>query len=81
MMRSAAQSAKETAAKHNLPRPLVLAVTILTSMDENMLRRDLKINRSLRREVSHLARLAQRAGLDGVVASPQENNNAAAGDS
>jgi orotidine-5'-phosphate decarboxylase len=52
--------------------PIVLAVTILTSMDEKSLRRELKIVRSLRREVSHLARLAQRAGMHGVVASPQE---------
>jgi orotidine-5'-phosphate decarboxylase len=41
-------------------------------MDEAALRRDLKINRSLRREVAHLAELAQRSGMGGVVASPQE---------
>jgi orotidine-5'-phosphate decarboxylase len=41
-------------------------------MDEKMLRRELKVTRSLRREVAHLARLAQRAGMSGVVASPQE---------
>jgi orotidine-5'-phosphate decarboxylase len=72
MMKATAESARETAEKHNLPMPIVLAVTILTSMDEKSLRRELKIVRSLRREVSHLARLAQRAGMHGVVASPQE---------
>ncbi len=72
MMKAAAESAKETAARHNLPEPCALAVTILTSMDDKSLRRELKITRSLRREVSHLARLAQRAGMHGVVASPQE---------
>jgi len=72
MMKAAAASAGETADAHGLQRPLVLAVTILTSMDDLSLRRDLKINRSLRREVAHLARLAQRAGMSGVVASPQE---------
>jgi orotidine-5'-phosphate decarboxylase len=72
MMKAAAASARETAEKQGLPRPLVLAVTILTSMDDLSLRRDLKINRSLRREVAHLAELAQRAGMSGVVASPQE---------
>ena len=72
MMKAAAASAGETADTHGLQRPLVLAVTILTSMDDLSLRRDLKINRSLRREVAHLARLAQRAGMSGVVASPQE---------
>jgi orotidine-5'-phosphate decarboxylase len=72
MMKAAARSARETADKQGLEQPLVLAVTILTSMDDLALRRDLKINRSLRREVAHLAELAQRAGMSGVVASPQE---------
>jgi orotidine-5'-phosphate decarboxylase len=72
MMKAAALSAKETAEKLHLPGPVVLAVTILTSMDERNLRKELKINRSLQREVGHLARLAQRAGMHGVVASPQE---------
>lgn len=72
MMKAAAESANETAERLNLPVPLVLAVTVLTSMDEAALRKELKINRSLRREVAHLARLAQRARMHGVVASPQE---------
>lgn len=72
MMKAAADSAKETAEKYSLPRPAVLAVTVLTSMDQRGLQRELKITRPLRREVCHLAKLAQRAGLDGVVASPQE---------
>jgi orotidine-5'-phosphate decarboxylase len=72
MMKAAAESAKEAADKFGKPAPLMLAVTVLTSMDEKSLRRELKIMRSLQREVGHLARLAQRAGLHGVVASPQE---------
>jgi orotidine-5'-phosphate decarboxylase len=72
MMKASAESAKEAAQKFGLPSPIVLAVTILTSMDEKNLRKELKITRSLQREVSHLARLAQRAGMHGVVASPQE---------
>ncbi len=72
MMRAAAESAKETAEKRNLPLPAVLAVTVLTSMDQKALRRELKIVRSLSREVVHLARLARRAGMHGVVASPHE---------
>jgi orotidine-5'-phosphate decarboxylase len=72
MMKAAAESAKETAEKLNLPAPVVLAVTILTSMDEKSVRKELKITRSLQREVVHLARLARRAGMHGVVASPQE---------
>jgi orotidine-5'-phosphate decarboxylase len=72
MMKAAAGAARESAEAHRVAPPIVLAVTILTSMDEASLRRDLKISRSLRREVTHLAELAQRASLDGVVASPQE---------
>lgn len=72
MMKAASESVRETAEKRGLPRPLVLAVTVLTSMGEQSLRKELKITRSLQREVSHLARLAQRAGMQGVVASPQE---------
>ncbi len=72
MMKAAAESARETADKLGVPAPVALAVTILTSMDEKNLRKELKIMRSLQREVSHLARLAHRAGLHGVVASPQE---------
>jgi len=72
MMNAAAQAARETAAKTGMPVPIALAVTVLTSMDEKSLRRELKITRSLQREVAHLARLAQRAGMHGVVASPQE---------
>ncbi len=72
MMKAAAESAKETAEKFNLPAPAVLAVTILTSMDAKSVRKELKITRSLQREVAHLARLARRAGMHGVVASPKE---------
>lgn len=72
MMKAAAAAAAEAADKQGIPRPLALAVTILTSMDDAALRRDLKINRSLRREVAHLAELAHRSGMSGVVASPQE---------
>ncbi len=72
MMRAAAESARETADKLGVPAPAALAVTILTSIDEKSLRKELKIMRSLQREVGHLARLARRAGMHGVVASPQE---------
>jgi orotidine-5'-phosphate decarboxylase len=72
MMKAAVEATRETAQKLDLPVPAVLGVTILTSMDELSLRKELKITRSLRREVVHLARLAQRAGMHGVVASPQE---------
>ncbi len=72
MMKAAAESAKENADKLGVKAPLLLAVTVLTSMDEKSLRKELKITRSLQREVGHLARMAQRAGMHGVVASPLE---------
>lgn len=53
-------------------RPLVLGVTVLTSLDEASLRATLGTTRALREQVRHLARQAQAAGLDGVVASPHE---------
>lgn len=52
-------------------RPLLLAVTILTSSSEETLR-EVGIERPVREMVPRLARLAQEAGMDGVVASPQE---------
>jgi len=53
-------------------RPIVLGVTVLTSMDESLLQATLGTTRTLRSQVTHLAREAQAAGLDGVIASPQE---------
>jgi orotidine-5'-phosphate decarboxylase len=71
MMHAAAKAAADAAAKANRPRPLVIAVTVLTSMDEVTLRAG-GVERPLLDHVVALARMAQEAGLDGVVASPQE---------
>jgi len=71
MMKAAAESARKTAEKLSLPRPLVIAVTVLTSMDDQTLR-EVGVNRPMIDQVVQLARLAQDSGLDGVVASPQE---------
>ena len=53
------------------PRPKVLAVTILTSSTEETLR-GVGIDHSVPEMVVRLAQLAKSAGIDGVVASPQE---------
>jgi len=71
MMQAAARAATETAARLERPTPLVIGVTVLTSMDGAALREG-GVERPLLEQVLALARLAQEAGLDGVVASPQE---------
>ena len=71
MMAAAARAGREAAERLRQPPPLLVAVTVLTSMDEAGLR-DTGIQRSLLDQVVALARMAQVAGLDGVVASPQE---------
>lgn len=55
----------------NPDRPILLAVTILTSSTEETLRR-VGIDRPIQVMVPKLARLAKDAGMDGVVASPRE---------
>ncbi len=53
-------------------RPLLIAVTQLTSTDQQSMERDLLIREPLDRVVMHYAANAKRAGLDGVVCSPLE---------
>ena len=71
MMRAAAEAAAKTASALGRPRPLVIAVTVLTSMTDAMLD-EIGVRRPMLEQVVHLAKLAKAAGLDGVVASPQE---------
>ena len=71
MMQAAAKAAAGGAARSNRPKPLIIAVTVLTSMDDSTLRAG-GVDRPLFDHVIALARMAQQAGLDGVVASPQE---------
>lgn len=71
MMQAAAQAARATAARSGRLRPLVIGITVLTSMDEATLREG-GVERPLLDQVVALARMASAAGLDGVVASPQE---------
>ena len=53
-------------------RPLLIAVTQLTSTDEEHLKRDLLIDAPMDEAVMHYAQNARTAGLDGVVCSPLE---------
>ena len=71
MMAAAAQAVKNKADVMGIARPKLIAVTVLTSINSNEWTA-LGYNLDLSKQVVHLAQLAQSAGLDGVVASPQE---------
>ncbi len=70
MMRATAK-ARDEAKSAKLPVPKLLAITILTSMDNAALR-GVGIAGPASKRAVQLARLAQKAGMDGVVASPLE---------
>jgi orotidine-5'-phosphate decarboxylase len=72
MMRAAAESARKTAGELKVARPLVLGVTVLTSLDRRALEAEVGVPTTVERHVIALADRAREAGLDGVVASPQE---------
>lgn len=88
MMKAARKAAEEVSQNQGRKRPLILGVTVLTSLDYNDLVQlgiydelniadpeelsQIKKERIERLAVRHLAWLAQESGLDGVIASPQE---------
>jgi len=71
MMRAARSAADEEAARRSRPAPLLIAVTMLTSLDQEALS-EVGFTTSVAGQVERLAALTESAGLDGVVASPQE---------
>ena len=66
-----ANAVAEVAARENLAKPKVLAVTLLTSIDQGTLNQ-IGIDDVPKIAVGRLAKLARESGLDGVVASAQE---------
>jgi len=72
MMKAAADGAAAAAVELSVRRPLVIAVTVLTSLDRAALHRELGVTSSVEAHVLHLSELAREAGLDGAVASPVE---------
>jgi len=72
MIKTAADAARETSIKLGIKKPFVLGVTVLTSIDRQVLEREICVKKSLKEYAVHLAKLAKSAGLDGVVASAQE---------
>ncbi|MCX8160230.1 MAG: orotidine-5'-phosphate decarboxylase [Candidatus Saccharicenans sp.] len=71
MMKKAVEAAQETAEKENKPLPLILGVTILTSLKDNDLQ-EIGFSADSRNQVLRLARLAAESGIEGIVCSPQE---------
>jgi len=70
-LKQVAEFNREYSEKIGVERPLLIAVTILTSMDENDLK-SIGIDSRVEDEVLRLAELSKKAGLDGVVCSAKE---------
>ena len=66
------EAALEGVTREDGMRPLLIAVTQLTSTDQERMEKDLLIEKPLEEVVDHYAANAKKAGLDGVVCSPLE---------
>ncbi len=66
------EAALEGLTREDGTRPILLAVTQLTSTSQEVMERDLLINENIADVVAHYANNAKSAGLDGVVCSPLE---------
>ena len=66
------QAALEGLTRPDGTRPLLIAVTQLTSTDQESMERDLLIHEPIDQVVMHYAKTAKNAGLDGIVCSPLE---------
>jgi len=71
MMEKAVEAAEKEAEKEGTDRPLLLAVTILTSLKGDELQ-EIGMPADTSTQVLRLAKLAREAGVDGIVCSPQE---------
>ena len=71
MMAAAAEAVQDEAAKLGIERPKLLAVTVLTSIDEQSWQ-EIGGKYSIAETVQRLAKLAKEAGVDGTVSSPYE---------
>jgi orotidine-5'-phosphate decarboxylase len=71
MMKAALEGLQE-GTPEGKERPICIAVTQLTSTSEEVMQRELWIEKSLEETVLHYAKLAQDSGLDGVVCSTLE---------
>ncbi|MFI3129511.1 MAG: orotidine-5'-phosphate decarboxylase [Bacillota bacterium] len=69
------KAALEGLTKPDGTRPILIAVTQLTSISEERMKSDLLINETLENTVAHYAKNAKIAGLDGIVCSPLESKS------
>ena len=72
MMKAAREGAESMAAKLNKKPTVIVGVTMLTSISQDVLDNQFEINKNVSDFAIKLAHLAKEAGLDGVVASPME---------
>ncbi len=72
MMRRCRDDVVTTCLKENLSRPRIVAITVLTSISNEVLKNEVGINHSMNTHVRHLSGMSLKAGLDGVVASGRE---------
>lgn len=71
MIKKTREAIEDEAAKLGVKRPIFLAVTVLTSLNDDDMKR-IKVSESAKEHVLTLAKLAKEAGADGIVCSPQE---------
>lgn len=71
MIKAAAEACREEAARLSIPRPKLLGVTVLTSLDDLAIQ-EIGFPRSASQQVLQFVNLAKDNGLDGVVCSAQE---------
>lgn len=71
-MMKAARAAVEKYSSGRIKKPKLIGVTVLTSHSQETLSKELCVKHKVKDEVLHLASLAQKAGLDGIVCSPEE---------
>lgn len=72
MMKAARKGADLAADKMNKPHPVILGVTMLTSISQDVLSNEFEVDKNVSEFAIRLAHLAKEAGLDGVVASAVE---------
>jgi len=72
MMKAAAEATKKISLASGIRKPIILGVTLLTSINQEILEKEIGIKKRLEEQVVHMAKLAKDAGLDGVVASSWE---------